>query len=124
MATSLEKAVNLPNQFYRSFQQLYSDGTCGLNVHNAAYHLPEYVKLWGPLWCWSCFPFEDANAMLLQAVRGTGSALKQVMKYRQANLYIRKKGLTQKKAATWKISTKARNCDVAGAAKKLEDSEK
>jgi hypothetical protein len=122
--TSLEKAVDLLDQFYRSFQQLYGNGTCGLNVHNAAYHLPEYVKLWGPVWCWSCFPFEDANAMLLQAVHGTGSVLKQVMKYRQANLHIRKNGLSLKKAATWKISTEARNCDVAGASKKLEDSEK
>lgn len=122
--SSLEKAADLLLQFYASFQRLYGDGSCGLNVHNAAYHLPEYVKLWGPVWCWSCFPFEDANAMLLQAVHGTGSVLKQVMNYVHANLHIRTKGLAVKNATTWKISIEARNCDVAGAAKQLQDSER
>ncbi|KAJ8314552.1 hypothetical protein KUTeg_006702 [Tegillarca granosa] len=31
------------------------------------YGIPfHYVKLWGPLWAWSCFGFEDNNANLLQ----------------------------------------------------------
>ena len=117
--SSLEKVVDLLDQFYSSFQRLYGDGSCGLNIHNTSLHLPQYVKLWGPIWCWSCFPFEDANAMLLQAVHGTGSVLKQVMKYRQAILSICKMGLDLKKTTTWKVTKEATNCDIAGATKKL-----
>ncbi|XP_021372025.1 uncharacterized protein LOC110462399 [Mizuhopecten yessoensis] len=116
----LEKAFELLDQFYGSFQQLYGDGSCGLNVHNTGMHLYEYVKLWGPLWAFSCFPFEDVNAMLLQAVHGTGIVLKQIMKYRQAQSCIRRKGLELKKKKSWKITQKVLNCDVAGAAKPLK----
>jgi hypothetical protein len=85
----LTKAEGLLQRFYESFPKLYGRGSCGLNVHNIGTHLCEFVKLWGPLWCWSCFPFEDINAMLLNAVHGTGIVLKQAMKYRQAQLCIR-----------------------------------
>ena len=121
--SGLEKAADLLNQFYSSFQRLYGNGSCGLNVHNTSLHLPEYVKMWDPIWCWSCFPFEDANSMLLQALHGTGNVLKQVMKYRQATLNICKKGLDLKKTTTWKITVEATNCDIAGATKKLGESE-
>ena len=121
--SGLEKAADLLNQFYSSFQRLYGNGSCGLNVHNTSLHLPECVKMWGPIWCWSCFPFEDANSMLLQALHGTDNVLKQVMKYRQATLNIRKKGLDLKKTTTWKITVEATNCDIAGATKKLGESE-
>lgn len=40
-------------------------------VQNAVVRYVKYVKLWGPLWGWNCFPFEDANATVL---------LKQIMK--------------------------------------------
>lgn len=116
---SLANAIDLLDQFYSSFQRLYGDGSCGLNVHNTGLHLPEYVKLWGPVWAWSCFPFEDANSMLLQAVHGTGLVLKQVIKHRQAQSCIRRKGLDLKNRDGWKITWKASNCDVAGAAKPM-----
>lgn len=119
----LEKSVDLLNQFYASFQRLYGDGSCGLNVHNVAVHLPEYVQMWGPIWCWSCFPFEDANAMLLQSVHGTGNVLKQIFKYRQARFNIRNKGMVLNKTSNWTITIKAGNCDVAGVPKKLAESE-
>lgn len=122
---SLHKASDLLDQFYASFQRIYGDGSCGLNVHNIGMHLTECVKHWGPLWAWSCFPFEDANAMLLQAVHGTGLVLKQVMNYRQVQSCIRRKGLSLKKKTSWKITHDAINCDVAGAVKnvKLEELE-
>lgn len=115
-----KKAIDLLDQFYASFQNLYGDGSCGLNIHNTSLHLPEYVKLWGPIWAWSCFPFEDANAMLLQAVHGTGLVMKQVMNYRQAQLCIRRKGLDLKMNEGWKVTYIATNCDAAGALKLLK----
>ena len=116
----LVDATELLDQFYGSFQRLYGDGSCGLNVHNTGYHLTEYVKLLGPLWAWSAFPFEDANAMLLQAVHGTGTVMKQVMKFRQIQSGIRRKGLDLKKNDSRKITYNALNCDVAGAAKSIK----
>lgn len=115
-----ETAVDLLDQFYSSFYRLYGEGSSGLNIHNTGIHLVEYVKLWGPMWSWSCFPFEDANAMLLQAVHGTGLVLKQVMKYRQTQACIRRRGLTHKKDG-WKITYEANNCNVAGAVKPIKN---
>jgi hypothetical protein len=115
----LTKAEGLLQIFYESFPKLYGRGSCGLNVHIIGTHLCEFVKLWGPLWCWSCFPFEDINAMLLNAVHGTGILLKQAMKYRQAQLCIRRKGLQLKISEGWKITCVTSNCDIAGAMQPL-----
>ena len=116
----LLEATELLDQFYGSFQRLYGDGSCGLNVHNTGYHLTDYVKCWGPLWAWSAFPFEDVNATLIQAVHGTGNVMKQVMKFRQIQSCIRRKGPELKKNDSRKITHNARNCDVAGAAKSVK----
>lgn len=113
----LRKAMDLLEQFYCSFYQLYGEGSCGLNVHNTGLHLAEYVKLWGPMWSWSCFPFEDSNAVLLQAVHGTGIVLNQVLEYRQTQACIRKRGLDKKKRSGWKITLETKNCEVAGSVK-------
>ncbi|XP_052262260.1 uncharacterized protein LOC127866023 [Dreissena polymorpha] len=73
-----------------------------------------YVKLWGPLWAWSCFGFEDNNAMLLQAVHGTGVVTKQIMWYKQVEATLRRKSLHEVKQKIWKKTYKAENCDVSG----------
>lgn len=120
---SLTKAKGLLQQFYASFARLYGEGSSGLNIHNTGSHLCDFVKLWGPIWCWSCFPFEDINAMLLNSVHGTGVVLKQAMKYRQAQLCIRRKGLQLKKCNSWKVNYMASNCAVAGAMQVLQQHE-
>lgn len=80
----LNRASYLLEYFYWNFAQLYGEGSCGLNVHNAGIHLTSYVAQWGPLWAWSCFSFEDANSMILQAVHGTGDVTKQVIRFKEA----------------------------------------
>ena len=80
-------AEELLHSFYSTFEDLYGKGSCGLNVHNAGSHLVHYVRLFGPLWAWSCFPFEDSNASLLQSTHGTGCVIKQVFQCRQAQFY-------------------------------------
>lgn len=121
--SALERADYLLDLFYSSFEELYGRGSCGLNVHNACVHLVAYVRLWGTIWSWSCFPFEDANAMLLQSVHGTGTVLKQVMRYNQAQACVRRKGLPQQKNKGWKITHEAVNCAVAGALKNVKPNE-
>jgi hypothetical protein len=78
----LTRADYLLQLFYHQFPILYSTsrGSCGLNVHNVGSHLVYFVRQWGPIWAWSCFPFEDSNHGLLQSVHGTGLITKQVMK--------------------------------------------
>ena len=117
---AITNAEDLLQQFYASFERLYGEGSCGLNVHNAGLHLSYYVKLWGPMWCWSCFPFEDVNSVLLKSVHGTGVVLRQAMKYRQAELCIRRKGLQLKKCDSLRITCKAINCDVGGSLQPLQ----
>lgn len=42
--------------------------TC--NLHQLL-HLPKMVWDMGPMWCYSCFPFENANGVLLKLYHGT-----------------------------------------------------
>jgi len=111
---NLQRAQNLLDKFYLSFADLYGPGSCGLNVHNTCAHLVDYVKLWGPLWAWSCFGFEDNNAMLLQAVHGTGNVTKQIMWCKQVEATLRRKSLSGLESRLWKITFEADNCDVCG----------
>ena len=77
------------DKFYKEYQGLYGDGACRLNVHNTGAHLVDFVQQWGPLWAWSCFGFEDANASLLNAAHGSGDVKLQIltMKDSQAQMH-------------------------------------
>lgn len=110
-------------EFLKNFTVLYPAGSCGLNVHNIGYHLVEYVHLLGPIWCWSCFPFEDCNSMILKTVHGTGNVTKQVMKVKEAEILIRNKLQLNSKGKTWKNLKPAANCQIAGAVVDLPNDE-
>lgn len=84
----LQHAESVLESFYKAFAELYGDGSCGLNVHNIGAHLVFYVRLWGPLWAWSCFTFEDWNAALLQSVHGTGDVTKQCVRLKEIQLKL------------------------------------
>ncbi len=90
------RADILLKEFYKKSPVLYPGGSCGLNVHNAGAHLVHFVRLLGPLWAWSCFAFEDANAMVLQSVHGTGSVVKQILKVKEATGMLRQLGKNTK----------------------------
>lgn len=75
----LAMARDLLLGFYKDHQVLYGDSNCSLNVHNVGAHLAMYVQSWGPLWAWSCFPFEDLNGTLLEGVHGTGNQCRQLI---------------------------------------------
>jgi len=54
------------------------ESKCGLNIHNVIHYVNQ-VRAWGPLWCYSCFPFEDLNGDYVDSVHGTKSICHQVM---------------------------------------------
>lgn len=86
----LKMAESCLDTFYKQFQVLYGKGSTGLNVHNIGAHLVFYVQLWGPLWSWSCFPFEDLNSVILRSVHGTGDVTKQCLRLREIELKLNK----------------------------------
>ena len=51
-----------------------------MNVH-LLQHLPECVCLWGPLWAYSCFHFENLNGFIKSLFHGTRDMTKQVYIY-------------------------------------------
>lgn len=114
---ALSRADKLMDEFYAEFSNLYGEGSCGLNVHNAGVHLAFYVAEWGPVWAWSCFAFEDSNAVLLQAVHGTGNVVNQIMRFKQAQAVIRKFGHSANKK--WTKTKEVVNCCIAGKEKPL-----
>ena len=76
---SLVRARTMLGQFYSTFEKLYGMRNCGLNVHNIGAHLVDYVEMHGPLWAWSCFPFEDMNGLLIKSAHGTGDVCRQLL---------------------------------------------
>ena len=48
-----------------------------MNVHMLR-HVAQTVRNWGPLWCYSCFPYESLNGHLKSMVHGTRDMTKQV----------------------------------------------
>ncbi len=117
--------------FYKNHQVLYGDSNCSLNVHNVGAHLVTYVQAWGPLWAWSCFPFEDLNGALLESVHGTGNQCRQLiwMLYAQNSLRTKCHLIPDKNIRIFveqmlsgerslRNVKNAANCHVAGALKK------
>jgi len=89
------------------------------------------VQSWGPLWAWSCFPFEYLNGALLESVHGTGNQCWQLiwMLYAQNSLRANCHLIPDKKVQLFvqkmlsgerrlrNVKT-ASNCQIAGALRK------
>ena len=56
--------------FYQSAGDLYSINVYTSNMHSLV-HLVSLVKLWGPLWAYSMFGFENINGYLGTTFHGT-----------------------------------------------------
>ena len=75
-----------------------------------------FVKLLGPIWAWSCFPFEDVNAALNQPLHGTQNVTKRIIKYSHAVSSIRTKTSTQDDRFKYLTNPKwVSNCAYLGA---------
>ena len=91
-----------------------------------------YVRLWGPIFAWSCFGFEDWNAGILQAVHGTGDVTHQILCHVSAQLKLKSFFVTMPKCEArdyisrlikptrqWKIMQNAKDCTISGAVSNL-----
>lgn len=66
----IDQADDLLNKFVREFEQLYGKRFSSINVH-LLLHLPNCVRLQGPLWAHDCYAYEDYNGQLLLQIYGT-----------------------------------------------------
>ena len=76
--SDVEYAENLLEEFVIIFPGLYESRYLTLNFH-LLLHLPENVRQLGPIWGYSCFPYEDANGFLMKLVKGTQSVHSQLI---------------------------------------------
>ena len=74
----LRKSYQLLGYFVHMFPSLYGERYLTLNMHSLI-HLPQCVADLGPLWVYSCFPFEDANGTLLELFHGTQNVEMQII---------------------------------------------
>ena len=64
--------------FYQLMPDLYGDESCKMNIHYLV-HLSSFVRMWGPLWVYSCFGFENMNGHLKKKFHGTRQILGQLV---------------------------------------------
>ncbi len=65
-------------RFYELMPILYPQTMCALNFHSLI-HMCEFVRRWGPLWCYSTFGFENFNGFLKRHCHGTRNVLPQLI---------------------------------------------
>lgn len=65
-------------RYYELLPQLYSQTMCSSNAHSLI-HLCDFVRQWGPLWCYSAFGFENMNGYIKKHCHGTRNVLPQLI---------------------------------------------
>ena len=70
MPVDIDRSEKMLKHFNYLFAALYEDRYMTCNLHQLL-HLPEMVWQMGPLWAYSCFPFENANGNILKFFNGT-----------------------------------------------------
>ncbi|KAF7991010.1 hypothetical protein HCN44_000815 [Aphidius gifuensis] len=63
------KSSGFLEPFVKALEKLSTEGFHG-TIHNKLIHVPEAVRLWGPIWAWSNYPFEDGNYFLIHLNHG------------------------------------------------------
>lgn len=74
----LDLAEKLLYHFCIKFDHYYGARHYTANIHNLV-HLCDNVRDAGPLWAFSCFPFEDKNGFLLKLFHGTQNVAFQIV---------------------------------------------
>ncbi|KAK3107860.1 hypothetical protein FSP39_023692 [Pinctada imbricata] len=78
MPEHLRRSKTLLSYFVHMFSSMYGERYLTLNLHSLL-HLPECVEDLGPLWVYSCFPYENANGLLTQLFHGTQNVELQII---------------------------------------------
>lgn len=76
-AVLINAAELMLKDFCKLLPELYGQKNCTHNIH-LLMHLSKYVKLWGPLWTHSSFPYENKNGLLKRDFHGTNNVIKQL----------------------------------------------
>ncbi|VDI64263.1 Hypothetical predicted protein [Mytilus galloprovincialis] len=74
----LKMSQSLLSYFVHMFPSLYGERYVTLNMHSLL-HLTECVEDLGPLWVYSCFPFENINGVLMELFHGTQNVELQII---------------------------------------------
>ena len=70
MIADLDIAYKMLSTFYQTAGDLYSSSIYTANMHSLE-HLVSIVHLWGPIWAYSMFGFENLNVYLGSTYHGT-----------------------------------------------------
>ncbi|KAJ8672064.1 hypothetical protein QAD02_003323 [Eretmocerus hayati] len=74
--------------FVQGIEPLYGKTFMRHNVH-LALHVVKYVKMYGALWAWSAFPFENFNGILATLVHSSQYVAHQICKLTGRLTYLR-----------------------------------
>ena len=74
----IDAAEEMLTDFYYLMPELYGESSCTHNCHLLS-HLAKYVRLWGPLWPYSAFGFENKNGCLKHIFHGKSSIVDQLL---------------------------------------------
>lgn len=74
----LVKAELLIQHYCFKLQYYYGERFMTANVHHLL-HLPQVVRDFGPLYCYSCFAYESLNGTLLNCIKGTQHVESQIL---------------------------------------------
>lgn len=85
--SDLSNANELLQHFCCLFAALYGERYMTCNIHQLL-HLSRMVYDMGPLWAYSCFPFENANGVLMKLYHGTQCIDQQIAKTVSIMQYI------------------------------------
>jgi hypothetical protein len=102
-------------KFVNEFFDLYGAINLSYNCH-LLLHIPECVKRWGPLWCYSNFCFEDSNGLLVSYVKGTTDVSKQIVNKYNLNKFLNNKSASHSETVGYFIkhtsAKKSTNNDI------------
>ena len=73
----IDKCEQLLHHYCAMCAILYGDNVMGINVHNLV-HLADVVRDLGPLYIYSCFPYESLNGDIKSLFHGTQAIEKQM----------------------------------------------
>lgn len=75
--SELDNVHHMLSSFYQAAGDLYLPNSFTLNMHSLVHTVP-IVKLWGPLWAYLMFSFENLNGYLATTFHGTRTIVYQM----------------------------------------------
>ena len=67
-------------EFVKQASSLYSADIIKINLHQLTHLINFDIKLWGPLWTHSAFPYESMNGIFVSFIHGTQKFPKNAIK--------------------------------------------